>query len=159
MSTGRQVAGLVGWLVLTFAAAAVGSYFTASSVGDWYRTLSRPPWTPPSWVFGPVWTVLYALMAVAAWLVWRQQGWAGARVALGLYLLQLALNVGWSLVFFGLRLPGAAAAEIVVLWLAIVATMAAFWRRSPAAGWLLLPYLLWVSFATALNWSIWLRSR
>ena len=155
MPRGRQALGLLGWLALCYGAAALGGLFTASSVQDWYPSLARPAWTPPSWLFGPVWTVLYGLMAVAAWLVWRGRGWGGARGPLGLFLLQLVLNVLWSLVFFGLRLPGAAFAEIVLLWLAILVTMIAFWRIRGLAGGLLLPYLLWVSFAAALNFALW----
>jgi len=155
MGTVRGVLGLVIAFVVTFTAAAIGSAFTARSVGDWYVGLARPPWTPPSWVFGPVWTLLYSMMAVAAWIVWRRAGPSGAALPLALFGIQLALNVGWSAVFFGLRMPGAAFAEIVLLWLSILATLLAFWRVGPVAGALLLPYLGWVSFAAALNLAIW----
>lgn len=159
MNRWRDVLGLAGWLAAVFAAAAAGSAFTASSVGDWYLTLNRPPWTPPSGLFGPVWTALYILMGAAAWLVWRQGGFAGAAAPLGLFLGQLALNVLWSGIFFGLRAPGLAAVEIVLLWLAIAATLAAFWRVKPMAGMLLIPYLLWVGFASVLNLAIWRLNR
>lgn len=151
----RQAAWLVAMLLICFAAAGVGGALTAQSVRDWYPTLAKPAWTPPDWLFGPVWTALYAMMAVAAWLVWRRDGWRGSRAALVLFGVQLLLNVGWSAVFFGLRQPGLAFAEIVVLWLAIAATALAFGRRSKIAGWMLAPYLAWTSFAATLNLAIW----
>ena len=119
----------------------------------WYANLSKPSRTPPNWLFGPVWTILYIAMAIAAWLVWRKAGLTA--VPMQLFLLQLLLNVAWSAVFFRLRSPGPAFVEIVMLWLAILATMIEFWRAVPLAGLLLLPYLIWVSYATALNYSIW----
>lgn len=146
-----QAIGLAAWLLVTFAAAALGNWATMSSVGDWYQQLARPGWTPPDWVFAPVWTTLYAMMAVAAWLVWRRAGWPAARWPLGLFFVQLVLNTLWSVLFFGLRQPAWAFAEILVLWLAILATTLAFWRHSRAAGVLLLPYLAWVAFAAVLN--------
>lgn len=142
-------------LAVCFAAAGLGGLATSRSVRTWYQKIERPGWTPPDWLFGPVWTVLYATMAVAAWLVWRRAGWTGARAALALFAVQLFLNAGWSWLFFGLQSPGAALAELVVLWCAIVATVVAFWRVTPAAGLLLLPYLLWSTFAAALNLAIW----
>ena len=156
MSTGRQVVGLVGWLALTFAAAAVGSYFTAASVGDWYQTLPRPSWTPPSWLFGPVWTVLFVLMAIAAWLVWRAPAApATRRWALGLFVVQLVANALWSWLFFAWQQGAWAFTEVIVLWVLIALTCAAFWRIRPLAGALLLPYLAWVGFAACLNWVLW----
>jgi tryptophan-rich sensory protein len=117
--------------------------------------LLKPAWNPPAWVFGPVWTVLYLMMAVAAWLVWRRRGFAGAPWALGLFVLQLALNTLWSAIFFGLRRPGVAAIEILLLWLAILATLIAFAPVSRLAAILLAPYLAWVTFAAVLNFTIW----
>ena len=146
---------LGGFCVASFAAAAIGGTATGGSVRDWYPTLAKPAWNPPAWLFGPVWTVLYIAMAVAAWWVWQRAGWAGARWALTLFFVQLAVNAAWSVIFFGLRNPGAAFAEIVVLWGTIVATTLLFWKISPAAGWLFLPYLAWVSFAAVLNFTIW----
>lgn len=149
------------WVVLAlfvlvcFGIAGLGSIATASSIGQWYAELRKPAWTPPGWIFGPVWTALYAAMAVAAWLVWVRVGWPAAKGALGLFALQLILNAGWSWLFFGLRNPGAAAIEIVVLWVSILLTLLAFWRAAPPAGWLMVPYLAWVTFATALNIAIW----
>jgi benzodiazapine receptor len=159
MSVGRSLLGLVAWVAACFGAAAIGSLFTSSAIPGWYADLNRPSWAPPNWLFGPVWTALYLMMAVAAWLIWRPGGFAGASGALILFGLQLAFNAAWSPLFFGLRSPGAAFAEIVVLWCLILATLIAFWRRLPVAGVLLLPYLLWVSFASALNFAIWRLNR
>jgi tryptophan-rich sensory protein len=152
----RQIVGLVVSLVLVFAAAGVASHFTTRSVAEWYPTLAKPSWTPPGAVFAPVWTALYFLMAVAAWLVWRKAGGlAAARLPLALFAVQLALNAAWSILFFGLRMPGLAFGELMLLWLVIVATLAAFRRVLPAAGLLLAPYLAWVTFAGALNFALW----
>ena len=153
MSGLDSVVGLVVWLALCFGAAAVGARFRP---GPWYAALRKPAWNPPAWIFAPVWTALYALMAVAAWLVWREPGTAAV---LALFVVQLALNAAWTWLFFGLRRPGLALVEIVVLWLAIAATAIAFLAVVPPAGLLLLPYLAWVAFATALNASLWKRNR
>ena len=150
----RQALGLMGIVVVCFVVAGVGGAVTNGSLGDWYPALKKPAWTPPDWVFGPVWTVLYLMMAVAAWLVWKTSGWPRARVAIGLFAAQLALNLAWSWLFFGLRSPGLAAVEVLVLWLAIAATAAAFLRHSRLAAALLLPYLAWTTYAAALNWVI-----
>ena len=150
----QHILGLLGWFVVSFAAAATGAVASAQA-GAFYGQLVQPAWAPPSSVFGPVWTVLYALMAIAAWLVWRSGGVAANRNALSLFLLQLALNALWSWLFFAWHLGGWSFAEIVVLWVLVVATLAAFWRVRPLAGALLIPYLLWVSFAAALNYSVW----
>jgi len=155
MSTARSAVGLLVCVAACFAAAGVGGLFTGLSVSTWYHELQRPAWNPPDWVFGPVWTVLYLMMGVAAWLVWRKGGWAGARVALVLFVVQLVLNAAWTGVFFGLRAPGMAFIELAALWIAIVATVIAFWRRSIAAGALMLPYLAWSTFAAVLNFTIW----
>ncbi|HET6442192.1 MAG TPA: TspO/MBR family protein [Phycisphaerae bacterium] len=156
MTKRRQVIGLVVSLAAVFAAAGVGSHFTARSVAGWYPTLAKPSWTPPGAVFAPVWTALYFLMALAAWLVWRKAGGlAAARLPLALFAVQLALNAAWSILFFGLRMPGLAFGELVLLWVAIAATLAAFRRVLPAAGLLLAPYLAWVTFAGALNFALW----
>ena len=150
----RQILGLLAWLVVTFAAAATGSVasFQAKS---FYAQLVRPEWAPPAVVFGPVWTVLYVLMAVAAWLVWRSNGFRTARTALSLYVTQLALNALWSWLFFTWHSGALAFADIILLLAAIIITTIAFWRKSSLAGLLLVPYLLWVSFALMLNYSIW----
>ena len=132
-----QVAWLLGLLAACFGAAGLGGAVTATSVGHWYQTLAKPTWSPPDGIFGPVWTVLYFLMAIAAWLVWRRTGWPGARAPLTWFAVQLVLNVGWSIAFFGLRSPGTAFAGILLLWLAIVATTFSFGSRSAWAAWLL----------------------
>jgi tryptophan-rich sensory protein len=142
---------LAGWLAASFAAAAVGAVATRQAP-EFYAQLVRPDWAPPGWLFGPVWTVLYALMGIAAWRVWRKAGFGSA---LYLFLAQLALNALWSWLFFAWRLGAAAFAEVVVLWALIAATLAAFLRIDRLAGALLLPYLLWVSFACALTYAVW----
>jgi benzodiazapine receptor len=159
MGSVRAVVGLIVAIVTVFAAAAVGGAATSSSVGTWYAALQKPSFNPPAWVFGPVWTVLYLMVAIAAWLIWLKHGIADAQLPLALFGLQLALNMAWSVLFFGLRNPGLALVDIALLWLAIVATLVAFWRLSPAAGALLLPYLAWVSFAAILNYSLWALNR
>src|SRR5690606_27482683 len=116
-------------------------------------------WRPPDWLFAPVWTALYLAIAVSGWLVWREAGIAGAALPLGVYALQLLLNAAWTPIFFGLKRPDLALAEIVLLWGAIAATIVLFASVSATAAWLLVPYLAWVSFATALNGSVWLRNR
>ncbi len=151
----RAVVGLLVSVGVCVGAGLIGSAFTARSVGEWYGGLSKPAWTPPSWVFGPVWSALYVLMGTAAWLVWRQAGSSARALALMVFALQLGLNAAWSAVFFGMRLPGWAFGEIVVLWAAILWAAIAFWRVSPVAGLLLLPYFGWVSFAGVLNFAIW----
>lgn len=143
---------LGGWLLLCFAAAAWGAMF---GPGAWYASLNKPSWNPPGWLFGPVWTALYAMMAVAAWLVWRCGGFARQGRALMWFLVQLALNAAWTPLFFGLQRPGLAFAEIVLLWLAIAATIYAFRAVSRVATCLLVPYLAWVTFAAALNFTLW----
>ena len=150
----RQLLGLAGWLVASFIAAAIGAAASIQA-GAFYARLVRPDWAPPANVFGPVWTVLYLLMGLAAWLVWREGGFRARRLALGLFLVQLAVNALWSWLFFGWHLGALAFADIVLLWGLLVATLVAFWRVRPVAGALLVPYLLWVSFATALSYSVW----
>lgn len=144
--------GLAVWLALSFSAASMGALFMP---GAWYAGLNKPSWNPPSWVFGPVWSMLYTMMAVAAWLVWRRGGFLVQRRALVLFLIQLALNAAWTPLFFGLHLPGIAFWEMLLLWAAIAATWFAFFRANLLAGWLLVPYLAWVSFAAVLNFTLW----
>lgn len=148
----RSALALVAFLALCFGAAWIGSQFEP---GAWYQELDKPSWNPPAWVFAPVWSLLYLMMAVAGWLVWRERGRKAVRLALALFVLQLALNAAWSWLFFGLNRPDLAFVEIVVLWLAILATAARFWRVRRAAGALLLPYLAWVGFAGVLNFVLW----
>lgn len=154
MSFTRQLVGLVVSIGLCFAVAAIGSAMTIPSIGTWYATLTKPSWNPPNWVFGPVWSTLYLCMAVAAWMVWRERGLYAAMIPLALFALQLALNCAWSGLFFALHKPWLAFADIVVLWFAIVATMVSFARVSSFASILLAPYLLWVTFATILNFTV-----
>jgi translocator protein len=151
----RQTIGLAASIAVCFGAAGIGSMLTTPSIGGWYAALARPAWTPPNWVFGPVWSLLYLAMAVAAWLVWRRAGFSGSGLALTLFAAQLAVNVCWSAIFFGAHRPGLAFAEIILLWFLILATMFAFRPLSRAAVWLMAPNLLWVAFAATLNFSIW----
>ena len=152
---GRQLSMLLFIIALCMGTGGAGAAMTAVSVRGWYQTLTKPAWTPPDWVFGPVWTTLYLLMAVAAWLVWRRRGWSSGRAALGLFAIQLALNAAWSPLFFRLHSPGLALLDIILLWAAIAATVWSFGRISALAGSLFVPYLMWVSYATFLNWAIW----
>lgn len=149
-----QFFGLVGWLVLSFAASFAGAVasFQAKS---FYGLLSQPAWAPPAWLFGPVWTVLFTMMAIAAWLVWRSGGIQANRNALTLFLIQLVFNALWSWLFFAWKLGAWAFADILLLWVLIMATLVSFWRVSKLAGALLIPYLLWVTFAGALNHALW----
>lgn len=151
-TTRSQIIALVLLLVLCFAVAGVGGWVTAPSIPSWYAGLLKPSWTPPGWIFGPVWSVLYLCMAVAAWLAWRK---SNDVLPMVLFAIQLALNAAWSWLFFGLHSPGLAFLDIVLLWIAIGGTAVVFWRRSPVAGLLFLPYFAWVSFAAALNFAIW----
>lgn len=147
---------LVGFILLSQAAGIIGSFFTIPAIGGWYQTLVRPELAPPNWVFGPVWTMLYFLMGVAAFLVWQKGvGRRAVQIALSLFLFQLVFNTLWSIVFFRFESTGGALGVIVFLWLAIVATMVAFSKVSKTSAWLLVPYLLWVSFAVYLNLSFW----
>lgn len=150
---------LCAFIVLSELAGVIGAIFTYDSVSGWYSTLQKPFFTPPGWVFAPVWTILYLMMGAAAYLVWERRGKeAGANDALLLFFAQLALNLAWSIGFFGLRSPALGFAIIALLWLAIVSTLMAFARISKTAGDLLVPYLAWVSFASLLNASIWLMN-
>ena len=152
----KNAMGLAGWLALSFAAAVAGSRFMP---GEWYASLAKPAWNPPSAVFAPVWTLLYAMMGVAAWLVWRQVGLREAALPLSLFLVQLVLNALWSYLFFGLHRPDLALLDIVTLWVAILVVLVLFWRVSIPAGILLLPYLCWVGFASFLNFTVWRLNR
>jgi translocator protein len=154
----RYVA-LAGFLTLTFAAAAIGSTATFTNVKTWYPLLQKPAWTPPSWLFAPVWSALYVAMAVAGWRVWRLQSGAAARGVLRLYTAQLALNALWSVLFFGMRRPDLALIDIAGLWLLLVIALVYFWRSDRIAGMLWAPYVAWVSFASALNAAIWWLNR
>jgi benzodiazapine receptor len=145
----QRALALVGFIVVTFCAALLGIF---GQPGTWYDALNKPEWNPPPWIFGPVWSLLYAIMAVAAWLVWQREGW---RRAMMLYFIQLALNAAWTPIFFGAHQLGWALVEIILLWIAILMTMLAFLRVSKPAGWLLAPYLAWATFAAFLNFTLW----
>ncbi len=147
--------GLIIFIAICLAAGGLGAIATTPEIDGWYKTIARPSWNPPDWIFGPVWTTLYVLMAIAAWLVWKPAGFKAAAMPLTLFAIQLLLNIAWSWIFFRLHEPGWAFAEVVVLWLAIVATTVTFFRCSTIAGWLLVPYVAWVSFASVLNFAIW----
>jgi translocator protein len=146
---------LLPFVVVCLAVAGIGALFTNSSVKTWYPQLHRPEWTPPNWIFGPVWTTLYLMMAFSAWLIWRGSSWSAARFALLLFAIQLVLNMLWSAVFFGMRRIGPAFAEILLLWMMIIATTVAFYSLSLLAAWLLIPYIAWVGLASYLNFRIW----
>jgi len=147
--------GLIVILMICLGAGGLGAMATTPEIEGWYKTLEKPAWNPPDWVFGPVWTALYVLMAIAAWIIWKKHGSRPAAIPLTLFGIQLLLNIAWSWIFFAAHQPGWAFAEIVILWLAILATTVSFFRESKLAGWLLAPYLAWVSFASVLNFTIW----
>ena len=152
----RDWIALFAFILLSEGAGTIGSIFTAPAIGSWYAELEKPAIAPPNWVFAPVWTTLFLLMGVAAFFVWKR-GWRreGVRKALGVFLVQLILNVLWSFIFFGQHSPGGAFAEIIVLWLAIAATIIFFARISKPAAWLMTPYIAWVTFAAYLNYMLW----
>lgn len=150
----RSILALAGFLAACFAVAAMGGWLTSMGMPEWYMSLEKPSWQPPSWLFGPVWSTLYACMGVAAWLVWREAGFDGATAALTLFFVQLGLNLAWSGLFFALQAPALALGELVLLWAAILATAVFFLRHSTWAALLMVPYLLWVTFAGALNTAI-----
>ena len=154
LTTKQKFLGLAAWLVVSFATSAVGAVATIRA-SEFYGELMQPAWAPPAAVFGPVWTVLYALMGIAAWLVWQSGGLQNQRLAIGLFLAQLAVNALWSWLFFAWSLGALAFIDILFLITLVVATIICFWRVRPLAGLLLVPYLLWISFAAALNYSIW----
>jgi tryptophan-rich sensory protein len=155
-----DIVSLVVAVVIPLVVGGLGGVATASAIPTWYQGLNKPAWNPPNWVFGPVWTALYVLMGVAAWLVWRQGGDnPQVQVALAIFGVQLLLNLLWSLIFFGWRSPSWAVLEIVVLWGFILATTVLFYRVESVAGLLLIPYQLWVTFAAVLNAAVWQLNR
>lgn len=151
MSTTASIMGLIGWGAVVFAAAWIGSQYTP---GAWYEKLRKPSWNPPNWLFAPVWTLLYIGMAVSAWLIWKEEGFGGAALPLALFILQLVLNAAWSWIFFGKHRLSAASGEILILWMAILATIITFGAVRPLAAWLLIPYLAWVTFASVLTLTV-----
>jgi translocator protein len=157
--TSKPLLPLGLFLLLAFAAAAMGGLATATSVETWYPTLQKPSWNPPSWIFSPVWTLLYILMAVATWRAWRVGDALAARRTASLYSAQLTLNALWSILFFGMRRPDIALAEIIVLWAVLIVILVRFWSLDRIAAALWLPYVAWVSFAAILNGTIWSLNR
>ena len=153
-SAAKQALGLAGWLLASFVVGGIGSVASINAAG-FYGQLTQPSWAPPAWLFGPVWSVLFVLMAVSAWLVWRKHGFRGADAALKLYAAQLVANALWTWLFFAWQQGALALVEIAMLWLLILATILAFWRLHRLAALLLLPYIAWVSFAAALNFALW----
>jgi len=151
-SDGRQIPALVFFVVLCFAVAATGGFFPPD---EWYALLNQPTYAPPNWVFGPVWTLLYLLMAVSGWLVWQSESTVSKRAPLAAFGAQLILNAAWSALFFGFHDPGWAVVDICLLWLAILCTIVLFRTHSKTASMLLMPYLAWVSFAAMLNYDFW----
>jgi translocator protein len=151
---GRDLIGLAGWLAVAFIAATAGAVASVDAAA-FYAQLARPPWAPPGSVFAPVWTVLYALMGVSAWLVWRERGAPLRRPALAIFLAQLAANALWSWLFFHWKNGALAFAEVLILLALIAVTVALFWRVRRLAAVLLVPYLAWVAFASALTWAVW----
>jgi len=144
---------LAGFIVLCIVTGGIGGFATQDAIDGWYNTIAKPWWTPPNAIFGPVWTLLYVMMAVAAWLVWKTKDRLGP--AMLLFAAQLGFNLLWSLLFFGARSPGMALIEVIFLWSSVLLTMLAFFGRQRTAGWLFVPYLAWVSFAAILNLAIW----
>lgn len=155
----RQWLVLFGMVAVCLGVGAIGGAVTSSAVQTWYPQLLKPGWTPPNWVFGPVWTVLYILMALAAWLVWLRGLTTEVTRGLAVFAVQLGLNLFWSILFFGLRSPGAAFVDVLVLCCTVWLTLLLFWRVRPVAGVLIVPYALWVSYASVLNGAIWWLNR
>jgi tryptophan-rich sensory protein len=147
-----KIIGLLVWIFICFIPAIIGSQF---GPGDWYQTLAKPEWNPPNWIFGPVWILLYLMMGISVWIIWRNYGLKTAVIPIGFFVAQLVLNALWSWFFFGLENVGLAFVDIVALWTFILITLILFWKLNTWSGVLLIPYLAWVSFATVLNYNIW----
>lgn len=154
LSRMQQISGLVVWLLLSFLVATLGAVASIQAA-EFYGQMIQPTWAPPAWVFGPVWSTLYLIMGISAWLVWRQDGYKGARLALTLFIIQWVLNALWSWLFFAWHMGAYAFVDVLLLWLCILFTIITFNAKSKLAAWLLVPYLAWVSFASALNYSVW----
>ncbi len=153
----QSIPSLLAWILGTSLAAVSGAV-TAKSAGEFYGLMQKPVWAPPAWLFGPAWTLLYIIMGTAAWRVWRDAGFGGAKLELSFYAVQLVLNMAWSYFFFVRRTGFGATVEVVCLWLSIAITLVLFWKRDMWAGILFLPYLAWVTFATALTVAVWRRN-
>lgn len=150
-----KIIGYIVSILIAQGAGLIGSIFTANTVSTWYTTLNKPFINPPSWLFGPVWITLYALMGTSAYLIWQVKETPGAKMALIFYGIQLILNAVWSILFFGIKNPQVAFFEIIFLLISIIITTILFWKINPVAGALMVPYILWVSFASYLNYQIW----
>jgi tryptophan-rich sensory protein len=155
----NDILKLVASLLVCQMAGFLGSLFTAPAISNWYAGLNKPSFSPPNWIFSPVWISLFVLMGISLFLVWRRQGQPHVKTAFIFFFVQLILNILWSLTFFGLKSPLLGLMDILLLWLAILLTMITFFKVSRWAGLLLLPYLLWVSFATVLNFFLWILNR
>ncbi|MEN9524952.1 MAG: hypothetical protein RLZZ256_336 [Bacteroidota bacterium] len=155
MTTPQKIGAFLLSLIIPLAVGGISGFFTVSAIPGWYQTIQKPSWNPPNWVFGPVWTTLYVLMGIAMYLIWTQPRTEQRQRALYLNATQLILNFFWSLIFFNLHAIGWALIEIIILWVVIVQTMFAYDRVYKPAAWLLLPYIVWVTFATILNGTIW----
>jgi translocator protein len=161
----NKITKIIIMILVAEIAGGIGSLFTTPAINSWYKTLIRPSISPPNWIFAPVWTTLFLLMGIAAGIIWNklatldEAGKKAVKTALAVFTAQLFLNVLWSILFFGFHNPGASLIEIIFLWLAILWTIVAFWKISPRAGSLLIPYILWVSFASYLNYSFWILNR
>lgn len=147
-----KIIGLVVWILICFLPAIIGSQF---GPGDWYQALNKPEWNPPNWIFGPVWTLLYVLMGISVWIIWKSYGLKTAAIPIAFFIVQLILNALWSWFFFGLENVGLAFVDIIALWTFILITLILFWKLNTWSGVLLIPYIAWVSFATILNYNIW----
>ena len=155
-STLQKIAGLIFWIGICYVTAWTGAQVSPGiAPAEWYESINKPDWNPPGWLFGPVWTLLYTLMGIAAWTIWKKFGFGKAKAALSMFFVQLFLNGLWSQLFFGAQEIGWAFFEIILLLAAIIVTTYLFYQKSVAAGWLMVPYILWVSFATVLNGTIW----
>lgn len=160
MKAWNNTVRLITSIVIVQLAGIIGAVFTTPAIGTWYATLVQPDLVPPNWIFGPVWTTLYLFMGIALYLIWSKGlDRKDVQSALTIFAIQLVLNTAWSIIFFGLKNPGAAFLELVILWIAIAATIVAFHKLSKPAAYLLVPYILWVSFAGYLNYSIWQLNR
>ena len=148
----RSIAGLIGWIALCWAVASFGAVFKP---GAWHAELTKPSWNPPNWVFAPVWSTLYTLMAISAWRVWREGGFEARLLPLALFISQLAVNGLWSWLFFGLHQPLLGFIDIAALWILLLGTIVTFWGACRLAAWLLVPYLAWITFAACLNFALW----
>jgi tryptophan-rich sensory protein len=152
----KNIFSFLFWLLITFLAGFIGSFFTTKSIASWYQFLKKPVFAPPNWIFVPVWSILYFLMAISAFLIWKKRKETNVREALTFYFIQLILNTFWSIVFFGLKSPLFGFLEILVLWIFILLTTLKFYKIDKLAGYLLIPYILWVSFAGILNLFVWI---